>query len=245
MTMSRVRKRQPLFRLSWKHIVHSVFFVVFVFVGFYYINQPNQSPYFPIRVVNVIGAKHMDHVDVQKILSPLVSHGFFGVEVNGIKNRLTQLSWVSRVTVRRIWPDQVWVTIVEKNPVAQWNGNSLLNATGDTFVPDVSSSALVDLPQLVGPEGKQGYVLQYYNEINQLLTGLHFSVSRLELTSGRVWNITLSNGMKLTLDHKDFLTRFGHFVKVYPRVVGAHASEIDYVDLRYPNGLAVKWKTVI
>jgi cell division protein FtsQ len=58
------------------------------------------------------------------------------------------------------------------------------------------------------------------------------------------WDIELTNGMKMRLGYKDVLTRVSHFVKVYPKIVGERVSDVDYVDLRYPNGLAVRWKTV-
>jgi cell division septal protein FtsQ len=31
-------------------------------------------------------------------------------------------------------------------------------------------------------------------------------------------------------------------VKVYPKIVGMHESDVEYIDLRYSNGIAVKWK---
>ena len=44
------------------------------------------------------------------------------------------------------------------------------------------------------------------------------------------------------MGHKDVLTRINHFVKVYSQVIGKRSNEIAYVDLRYPNGLAIGWK---
>lgn len=243
MTMSRVRKRQPSFQISWKLAIHVIFFISFVIVGILYIDQPKSLPQFPIKEVKVIGARHINHQEVQRALTPLVSKGFFGVEVEAIKDKIMQISWVSEVSVRRIWPNQVWVMIVEKNPIASWNKMSLLSSGGDLFIPH-GETVPSDLPSFTGPEGKQIYMLQYYNRINSLLRPLHFKVAHLELTPAHLWSVTLNNGMKLTVDHKDFLTRFSHFVKVYPRIIGDRAADVDYIDLRYPNGFAVRWKTV-
>ena len=194
-------------------------------------------------MVKVVGARHIDHQIVQQSLYPLVNRGFFSVDVEAIKEKLAQIPWVANVAVRRIWPDQVLVTIVEKNPIAHWNQTSLLSSTGDLFNPE-SGAVPSDLPQFIGPEGKQIYIMQYYNKINSLLMPLHFKVARLELTVGHLWGVTLNNGMKLTVNNKDFLTRFSHFVKVYPKLIGDRASDIDYVDLRYANGFAVRWKSL-
>jgi cell division protein FtsQ len=212
-------------------------------IAVYCVNHLKAAPHFPIKTVKVVGARHIDHQAVQYSVGPMVDRGFFGVEVEAIKDKLMQISWVSDVSVRRLWPDQVLVTITEKNPIAHWNNTSVLSSAGDLFIPNLGS-APGELPQFFGPEGKQIFVMEYYNRLNGLLTPLHFKVARLELTPTHLWNVTLDNGMKLTVAHKDFLTRFSHFVKVYPKIVGGRASDIDYVDLRYPNGLAVRWKSV-
>jgi cell division protein FtsQ len=85
---------------------------------------------------------------------------------------------------------------------------------------------------------------QYYAKMASVLAPLHFRITRLELTPTMTWSITLDNGMKLNVGHKDILTRLDHFVKVYSKIVGDRVAEVDYIDLRYPNGMAVRWKTV-
>jgi cell division protein FtsQ len=165
------------------------------------------------------------------------------VEVDKIKERLMQLPWISQVIVRRVWPNLVVVSIGEKTPVALWNGASLLSTTGELFSPPVDSIP-AHLPQLVGPSGEQLFMAQYYAKINDVLMPLHFKIARLELTPSMTWNLMLDNGIKLSVGHKDVLTRLNHFVKVYSKIVGNRVAEVDYIDLRYPNGMAVRWKSV-
>jgi cell division protein FtsQ len=242
MRMSRTRKQQhPWIHFSKKSFTHFILFFFLISSALYFITDFSRSMHFPIDEVSIVGARHMDHQTIQHSLNPLVSQGFFGVEVDAIKDRILQMPWVEDVSVRRIWPNQVWVMITEKKPIANWNREALLSSTGDLFTPEKKNTP-IDLPQFIGPEGKHIYVMEYFNQLNSLLSPLRFKVVRLELTHTRLWNITLNNGMKLTVNHKDFLTRFSHFVKVYPKVVGNRASEIEHVDLRYPNGLAIRWK---
>jgi cell division protein FtsQ len=87
------------------------------------------------------------------------------------------------------------------------------------------------------------FMLKYFNDINRLFAPLHAKISYLELTPYLTWKLRLNNGITMQMGHKDILTRLGHFVKVYPKIVGARAIDVDYIDLRYPNGLAVRWKT--
>lgn len=245
MTMSRARKQHHgFFHFSWKKRIHFLLFLSLVSACVLFLNQFKNPTYFPIKNVKVYGGAHLNHEAMQHFLKPYVDRGFFNVNVEAIKDRLMQVAWVSDVSVQRVWPDQVNITVLEKNPIARWNHMSLLSEQGELFIPEEGIASL-NLPDLIGPEGEQITVMNDYNQMNSLLKPLHFTITRLELTDDQTWNVTLSNGIKLTMGSKDILTHLTHFVKVYPKIIGSRADDVDYIDLRYSNGLAVKWKTVI
>jgi cell division protein FtsQ len=205
-------------------------------------NRIHLSRAFPINMVRIYGIRHIDKQEMKNLLLPFLAKGFFGVQVGLIKDKLTQISWVSHIFVRRTWPNQLDIIIIEKNAVAKWNNQDLLSQTGELFTPDISTYP-VHLPEFVGPIGKQVVMLQYFNDINRLLQSLRVKITYLELTPYLTWKLILDNGMMIHMGHKDILTRLSHFVKVYPQIIGIYANNVDYIDLRYPNGLAVKWKS--
>lgn len=242
MITSRVRKRSSAnLNFYGKIVIKLVLFMMFLTLLFFLVAK--FKTYFPIHSVRVFGLQHVDQKSMRDSLTPLVSKGFFAIDVESIKDRLFQSPWVSKAVVQRVWPDQVLITVVEKTPAARWNNASLLSASGEIFNPDVSSYPS-GLPVFVGADGQHIQMLQYYKKLSGVLAPLHFKITRLELTPERSWNITFDNGMKISVGFKDVLTRMSHFVKVYPKVIGNRVAEVDYVDLRYSNGLAVKWKTV-
>jgi cell division protein FtsQ len=206
------------------------------------LNQLRLTDYFPIKSVHVFGANRVDQKSIQETLIPLLNHGFFGINVELIRERLLQQPWVSDIFVRRNWPDQVEIAIVEKHAIAEWNEQTLLSDLGELFIPSKETYP-ENLPQVVGPNGKQMVMLRYFKEINRLLMPLHAKISYLELTPYLTLKLRLDNGITMQLGHKDILTRLGHFVKVYPKIVGDKAASIDTIDLRYPNGVAVAWKS--
>jgi cell division protein FtsQ len=208
------------------------------------INQFKLSRYFPIKTIRVYGIHHLDHQEVQALLLPLVNHGFFTINVESIRDRLLQMPWASDIFVRRDWPDQIDITIIEKNAIARWNEETLLSQSGELFSPKQETYP-VKLPKFIGPDGNQIVMLQYFNEMNRLLMPLRAKISYLELTPYFTWKLKLDNGITLQIGHKDILTHLDHFVKVYPKIVGDHAADVDYIDLRYPNGLAVRWKAPV
>jgi cell division protein FtsQ len=241
MIISQVRKHYKDFKLSWKLTMKVLGFIVFIYFLSYLFNHSNIAHYFPIKEVKITGLHHTDQHQVQRLLQPLVKKSFFSIKVEEIKWQLHHLPWVSDVSVRRVWPNQIAIQVVEKIPLARWNDSGLISVSGDIFQPPPNSYP-PGLPQLTGPMGNQMQMLNYYEIIKTVIAPHHFKIAQLELTPGKSWSVTLTNGIKLNLGYKDILTRIGHFVKVYPKIVGNRTNEVDYIDLRYSNGMAVRWK---
>lgn len=241
MIITQVRKHYKDFKVSWKLVLKLLSFFLFVFAVSFIFNHTKKANYFPIKEVKIAGLEHIDHQEVQHLLRPLVTKGFFTVDVDLIKERLTHFSWVSEAYVRRIWPNQIVIQVIEKKPIASWNHAGLLTTSGEIFSPNQDSNPK-DLPMFVGPEGEHMQMLNYYLKMTTLLEPLQFKIVSLELKPELTWQVTLSNGIKLNMGYKDVLTRISHFVKVYPQIVGNRGKDVDYVDLRYANGFAVRWK---
>jgi len=226
------------------HLIKMGLLITMVLFTIFLINHFRLSNYFPIRTVYIYGANHLSQQKVQEILQPLVAKGYFSIDVDYIRERLLQMSWVADIFVRRNWPDQIVVTVVEKKPIALWNKENLLSDAGELFNPPQLTFPH-DIPLFHGPAGKHITMLQYFNNFNRILNPLHAKISYLELTPFLTWKLKLDNGITLQMGHKDILTRITHFVKVYPKIVGTRAKDVEYIDLRYPNGVAIRWKETI
>lgn len=213
----------------------------FFLLGFQAYRSFHEAHYFPVELVHVYGAQHVDHKELQNLLKPLVAHNFFSVDMELIKDRLHQFSWVEDITIRRVWPNRVDIVIAEYQPVAHWHDGNLLSADGGLFSQGDYSSP-PHLPSFIGPDGTQNLMLQSFNDFNRELAPIHAKITKLELTPYQLWRLTLDNGIRLRLGHKNILTHLSQFVKVYPKIIGSKAEDVEYVDMRYPNGMAVRWK---
>lgn len=235
--MDKKHKIFQFIKQSFKFSFIGLFILSLIFV----LNHLHLANRFPIKTVKVYGLNHVDRKEVKELLLPIVKSGFFNLNIEFIRDRLVDVPWISHLHVRRIWPDKVEVTIVEKAAVALWNNDILLSSEGELFTPRQDTYPS-HLPKFIGPAGKQMVMLRFYSDMNRLLQPMHAKISLLELTPYFSWKITLNNGMTLQIGHKDVLTRLDHFVKVYPKIVGNKVDDVEYVDLRYPNGLAIRWK---
>lgn len=207
----------------------------------------------PITNVEIQGEFHyLDKQQIQQALNGRLGAGhscvslcggFFNVDVDVVRDRLLEIPWVNAATVRRVWPDTLQVVVVEQMPVARWAAGGLVNLQGQLFFP-LPETYPADLPELQGPVGSQGVVVARYREMAKELEPLTLRIQRVALDERRSWKIELDGSVTLLLGRVSDNARLVRFARLYPVALAARAAEIAQVDLRYPNGFSVRWKTL-
>ena len=196
----------------------------------------------PIRTVNIAGDyRHIDTRESQKIIIPYVETSFFAVNLWELKNRLMQSPWIADVSIAKVWPHTINIKITEQKPDAIWNNDNLLNGKGEVFSP-AKASFPKGLPNFYGPIGQQEIVLKAYRQMQAQLLPLKLHIAAIELTERQAWRLQLDNGMYIILGRTDVIKHLQKMVTIYPKIIGSHGDLVNYLDLRYSNGLAVSWK---
>ncbi len=194
---------------------------------------------FPIKQVIVSGQlQHINQKVFQKAMEPLVTGGFFSLDIAGIAQRAEQFPWVDQIEVRRVWPAKVNIVITEKEPFARWNNDSLVTAQGQIFMPK-SLQGIKPLPLLCGPDKSQNLMITTYKKMQSQLTPLHLSIAQLDLSPRYAWRMTLGDGTIIKLGRENIYTRLARFVLAYPK--SFQNKPLKSVDLRYSNGFAVSF----
>jgi cell division protein FtsQ len=202
------------------------------------------SDNFPVRYIKVLGTTQ--HIPVQKVQQLIIQNfqgGFFSYKSGPIKDALLSNAWLGSVSMRRVWPDMVEVTVTEKVPVLQWNTNKLADASGNLFEPPVDTIPK-NLPQLFGPEDNFKEVFTKYQEYREALSGLGLGISNLKLSDRLSWTVELNNNISVILGEKNPDARLERFVNHYKKLIGDNARCVQYVDLRYPDGITIKWQNL-
>jgi cell division protein FtsQ len=198
--------------------------------------------YFPLNSIKVSGEfKHINAAAVSAQVKPYLQQGFFGVNTSALQDELQQLPWVDKVVVKRVWPQSVAISMSELRPVAHWNGNALLSGQGQVFTPP-DANAQGNLPYFIGPLSQQVLMLQTYGQLNPLVKSLNLSIKQLYLTDRHAWQLQLDNGIIVNLGNQNMATRLSRFTTIYKQLFADKAAAIAYIDMRYSNGIAVKWK---
>lgn len=195
----------------------------------------------PYRSVTIEGSfRHIDPAAVRATVAPYLGAGFFGVDVDDVQHALLDMPWIDNATVRRIWPDEIRITVYEQTPVAHWGDKGLLNSTSKLFIPE-SSGEVGELPHLQGPAGSESYVMESYRAMSEVLKPYDLAITTLVLDERRAWHLSLDNHVKLVLGRHSTMDRLQRFVRFYPAVLAGRAKVIDEIDLRYTNGFVVRW----
>ncbi len=207
--------------------------------GFYF----SETRFLPIKAVVIQG--DYDRIDQQAVkavlLAALRENNFLTIKPNQVREQLLQVPWVGTASVAREWPAKLVVHLVEHDVVARWNKDQLMGSDGKLFAIK-SERAYRHLPVLTGPEGQQLLVWEQYKMMNQVLSTTGLKISRLALSPRQAWNAELSNGMVLVLGRTDTMNKIQRATRLYTEVIGSRGDEVDYVDLRYANAIAVRWK---
>jgi cell division protein FtsQ len=217
-------------------------FIILILITYWGWLKVSNPTTFPIRSVKILDAvNRIDHQELQNSITPYLTRGMLWLDVQGLENTLAQVPWIDQVTLTRKWPDELLIQITEQIPIARWNNSELLNKTGNIFTPRTASDTL-KLPSLYGPPNTQNTVWEGYQEMNTKLMPLGLQISIASMDSRKAWEIYLNNGYHLLLGQEEVMNRLQRFISLYPKIFTHPANELDYVDLRYSNGFAVKWK---
>ncbi|EKM5760001.1 cell division protein FtsQ [Cronobacter turicensis] len=218
-----------------------------IFGGWMVLGWMEDAQRLPLSKLVVTGERHYTRNDDirQSILALGAPGTFMTQDVNIIQNQIERLPWIKQASVRKQWPDELKIHLVEYVPIARWNDQHMIDTDGTAFsVPSDRASKQV-LPLLYGPEGSENEVLQGYRSMGQVLAKDKFTLKEAAMTARRSWQVTLSNNIKLNLGRDDTMKRLERFVELYPvlqQQAQTDNKRISYVDLRYDSGAAVGWE---
>lgn len=195
-------------------------------------------PVFPLREINVNGElKHVTREQVQYVVNQQLKGNFFTLNIAQARSAFEKLPWVRTVNVRRRWPDRLEVTLEEHRALARWGNMALVNTRGEVFRAASNDNTL---PVFVGQTGNELEITQHYLTFKHELEPLKLTPTQVVLSPRLAWQLRLNNGMVIELGREQVETRLTKFIAVYDLTLAKLQRMVQYVDLRYPNGFAVR-----
>ncbi|MSR16179.1 MAG: FtsQ-type POTRA domain-containing protein [Methylococcaceae bacterium] len=197
----------------------------------------------PIKHVKVDGEfQNLSKNEIKTALEPLVDVGFFDADIQMIQNTLTQMIWVDSAIVNRIWSDTLSIKIKEKHPIVRWGTEALISNSGEIIQPK-DIEPFENLSILYGVEGQELKSLEIMKGVNTALSDHEMSMAEFSINNRWAWKIKLTTGLEILLGRNDQLKKLQRFMKTLDILGHEKINAMAVVDLRYPNGYGVSWKS--
>ena len=201
----------------------------------------------PLAQIEVSGAlEQLDARALEQQLWRSSDNSYARADLQRLKGLLEDEPWVNAVELQRAWPERLLVRVREEQPVARWGSQGLVNEQGLIFSPgdlfaEQHRQQFEALPRLFGPQSRSLNLMAQYRNFSQLLRPLGVGLSGLEVEPRGAWHLQLDNGIRLVVGRGQEIDKLRRFSRVYGTVLERYSERIEQVDVRYTNGLAVRW----
>ncbi|MEA3251298.1 MAG: cell division protein FtsQ/DivIB [Pseudomonadota bacterium] len=196
----------------------------------------------PIQRVSIRGDLEYVSADyLRERLTPAVQgETWLSVDLDELRRQARSAEWIAEARVSRQWPNSLTFELFEQQPVARWNDSYFLNPQGVSFDRD-NVTVAEDLPDLAGPDGSGSEVLALYDRLQNRLLSLGLQVTQLRMEDRGAWRFQIDDAFWVMLGRNQRQERVARFIAAWQRELSGKASRIRYIDLRYPNGVAIAW----
>lgn len=194
-------------------------------------------PVFALREVRVGGElAHVTRGEIEGMVRRELRGNFLTLDLAAVSASFQKLPWVRKANVRRLWPARLDVALEEHVPLARWAGAALVNTQGEVFQAAYDGA----LPVFIGPDGMAREIAIQFRYFRSSLATIGQTPVEVWVSPRRAWQLKLASGVTLALGREQVEARLARFVAVHDRTLARLGRRVDYVDLRYSNGFAVR-----
>ncbi len=231
-------KSRPTALLSLLCLLVILFGIIY---GLIWLRRSND---FAIDFIQIHGTyRFVEPQQIKQAMLPYLSHvNFFSLRIGALAHALAEVPAVAHIRLERKWPHTLIVHIEERQPIAVWNDVQLLDKTGAIFsAPKTPGWAL--LPHFIGQKAKAKEMIARYQKMQMALFQDRLVVKTCALSAIGDWQLQLIPGdFWLYLGNRFLDQRLMRFIGSYDPLLKSNPKhKIAYVDLRYPQGMAVRW----
>lgn len=212
-----------------------------------------RHPVWTVRAILVQGdVAHQNAVTFRAQLATQMKNtlagSFLTVDLQKVRSLFEAVPWVRRAVVQRDFPNRLKITIEEHQAVAWWGESGsgrLVNRLGEVF--EASPDEGEELPELAGPDHESAQVWALFQSLQAEFARLEMAVDRVQLNERGSWTVHLDSGARIELGRgtpQELLARVQRFTATLSQLTTRYPGALLSVDLRYPNGYALRVRGV-
>ncbi|SFG92159.1 cell division protein FtsQ/DivIB [Methylobacterium gossipiicola] len=160
------------------------------------------------------------------------------LDVNEVRDRLMRVPLIASVSVRKVYPNEIVINQVEREPAALWQRNGVISviAADGTVIDEMRDDRYAALPLVVGEGANER--LKDYLALIEAAGSLAERVKAGTYVSGRRWTLKL-DGVDIRLPETGAAEALARLVRL-ERDNRLLEKDIIAVDLRMPDRVVVR-----
>ena len=230
-------------------VVLIVIFFYGIFMSYRFINQ---SPYFNVNEINLVGQKKLSNEELSSWIGPIIGKNIFALELNEISKRLVGHPWIKSASVGRVFPQGIYVEIKERVPFAKIQLEQVYVMDNYGVLLGTNVIGENNLPTITGVKTKNRKIGNNVAK-EEIISGLKImhSLNRLSIfEKNKIDNIHITNRHRIT-----FSTHAKN-IKVHLRpeiaqesfenlvlalgVIEKNEKNLSDIDLSFKNRIVIK-----
>ncbi|MEN5081162.1 cell division protein FtsQ/DivIB [Bosea sp. TWI1241] len=194
---------------------------------------------FGIDRVTVSGLNGLSEIEVLVAagIDPKISLAFF--DADAARKRLEEMPMIREAAVRKLYPGEIVINLVEREPFALWQvkGELFLIAADGTVIDRMDDGRFAYLPLVVG----EGANLRARDYVALLAEAGPFAprIRAGSLVAGRRWNLKLDTGIDIRLPEDDTKAAVTRLVGL-ERDFAVSEKDLIAIDLRQPDRITMR-----
>lgn len=167
-----------------------------------------------LESITISGISQMREIEVLAAAGLDSKLALVFLDVNELRERLERVPMIESATVRKLYPNELVITLSERQPYAIWqnNGELFVIAADGTVIDLMQDERYADLPFIVGE--RANVRSKEYFALLDAAGPLKDRIRAGTLVAGRRWTLKMDNGMDVRLPEKGAADALARLVKL-------------------------------
>jgi cell division septal protein FtsQ len=225
--------------------------------------EPIAIQFWPLLFIS-INDDSLQQVNIKEIAQCIKNQKYkhlWGINLDTLRTEINKILWIKDVMIQRKWPSTLIITVQENVALAIVN-DSILIDTGH-LMNHYKKYSLKKLPKidlnthffskiellLEQKSDKKGFyfqnndylaIIKEYKKMEQILRNHHITLKTLMIDRNQSWTLSSFEHLTIKLGQHHRLKRIKQLNTLLPLI--RNKKSMNTIDLRYKNGIAVKFK---
>lgn len=182
-----------------------------------------------VEHIHLAGRGRTGMAEVKNAIGVELGESMLRLDLAELRTRLESIPTIKQAAVSRVFPNEVYIYLTEREPVAVWQHQGELKLIDElgAVITDLHLHQYKDLPQLVGTGAPQ-----HINDVMELFAANERLASQIQSVirvGGRRWDVRFKRGITIKLPEEHHKQAWQRLIKMNEEqeLLGRHIQAID------------------